>query len=528
LPTAGDSGLFSLKPEAIIELPGGKTHVVRAACTFDGDARTIEIPFKIIGEPKRVRTHVSARIGFLPPKGHPDIEGLGDVVRGIDRVKGTYELGWTPERDAFAYDGTMMYVSDAPTTRYTFVAPEGTLVHLALDALTPKGSADTQRRNFKKLWADVWHFKLALALVTVSPFLEIVGAPSMALHFAGKTGMGKTTVLRNAISAFSDPDSPLTRIDFSKDTPNYTDAQLGVLKDFPIFIDETTLRTTADIIAAAYHISTGRTKGRLTGSDQNYLPAETDTYRLVCLLAGETPIRGHIDKGGGAARFMELVISEPIVPKKELGKWYMAASSDYGHYGRELVNGVITHYFKDGRNGRGLVALYTQARANVETWTAESHSRLIDALACIQLGYYLAAKTLEAGFRRGLSDGRHTKLIEEAQAFARGVYDQLNKVTKLDTILDAIVAHETARKYAERGFIPLRFLDELYKDLGYDTRQKLTAYLVEQGAATKTESRKDDLDNSARSLILSAKGKEWFAERSKNHGDTTQAVEAQG
>src|SRR5262249_28772431 len=151
---------------------------------------------------------------------------------------------------------------------YEFIAPANSLVHEAEKALTPKGDRRRQFEVFRELWRKSPIFRLSLALATISPFLEVLGAAPIAFHLAGRTGLGKTTLLRLAISAYADPDSPLTKIDLAKDTDNYADAQLGMLHNFPILLDETTLTSADRIAEAAYNIAVGRTKGRLLGADQ--------------------------------------------------------------------------------------------------------------------------------------------------------------------------------------------------------------------------------------------------------------------
>jgi hypothetical protein len=504
---------FHLAALAIVEIPERGEHLVKVRGGLGGEERDLMIPLKVARSTRKLEEFLEAKLGVpLTAGATRDVSTLVKELAALPRRVGTSRLGWTPEHDAFVYNGTIYYAAKSPARRYEFVVPDGTLVRQAVDALTPRGSRETQYEAFRTLWQRSEVFRLALSLATISPFLEIVGAPPIAFHLAGRSGFGKTTLLRLAISAFADPDSPITRVDFSKDTENYADAQLGMLHNFPLLLDETTLRDAGELAGAAYNIAVGRTKGRLAGPEKNYLPADTHTYTLVCFLSGEASIRDEMDRRGGAARMLEIIADEPLLPADKLPRWYAAAGEHYGWYGRDLVERGIAVHFGEGKGGEPLREEYARRRQAIVGW-CDDHARLVDALASVEVGYYLAWKLLGHDFQR-LPKPEHRALRGEAAAFTRNVYERLNKTTKIDHVLAAIREVPGIERCVEAGFIPRSTVHEVAEEFDLAQRGKLAEFLRRHDIVTKTEARKIDGLYSERCLILSSEGRRRLSERS--------------
>jgi uncharacterized protein DUF927 len=327
----------------------------------------------------------------------------------------------------------------------------------------------------------------------VSPFLEVIRAPSVVVHLAGPTGIGKTTVLRLAISAFADPFSSATGIDFAKDTKNYADAHLGILHNFPILLDETTLSGPEAMAEVAYNVTVGRTRGRLGDAERDYGPVKPMSYSLVCLLSGESSIREGMEQRGAAARFVEIPEDEPILPRAHLPRWNDFAKQHYGWLGRDLVAD-----FADPARRERLVTMYQVGRALTSLW-CDDHSRTADFLALLQLGHRLAARRL--GF-----DDSH----EAAEEFAQLIYTKLNRRTKLDTVLDAIGALPGCPGWIEAGAIPCDALEPLIKEFRFRDRADLRDALKAHGLVSKIEPRKA-AGLSRRCFILTDEGRARLA-----------------
>ncbi len=425
-----------LKPLALVEVPGEARSYLKVEGGI-GNAKRIEwLPLAQLNQSNRVAEFIADRFGYVC---EDKDELLGRVAklkraaRKVPRIVGTPRLGWCSDGEVFMYGGRALPASSA----VEFIAPEGTMLSEAARAVEPHGNAEEQRRAFRELWEKSPHFRLALSLCCVSPLLEVVGAPPVMFHLTGPSGVGKTTVLRLALSAFGDPFAPVTCVDFAKDSKNYADAQLGVLHNFPILLDETTLTDSADFARVAYNIAVGRTKGRLGGSEKDYLPLAPMSYALVCLLSGEHPIRDQIQHAGSAARFVEYPVGEQLLPEAQLPRWNEFAKQHHGWLGLDLLTD-----FSDPTKRERLRIDYQIGRVLTSEWL-KGHPRLVDFLALLQLGYRLAAHRLGAD----ASD-------KAAVAFAQAVYRGLNLRTKLDDVLETLAAHSEAPNWVERGFIP--------------------------------------------------------------------------
>jgi hypothetical protein len=509
------SHLLTLTPLGVVRMVESNKHFLKVQGGVGDNAHMAWVPVSILTKEVALKGFIADHFAYIAEKNDPTLLALCTAVASVPRFLGTSRLGWTPERDAFIYGGTVCYMASEPTQRYEFIAPEGTLLKRAEEALQPKGSREAQYQAFRELWDGSVHFRLVLSLAAASPFLEIINAPSLVFHLAGLSGSGKTTALRLGLSVYANPDSPLTRIDFSKDTQNYADAQLGILHNFPILLDETTLHDPRQLAGAAYNIALGRTKGRLTGPEQNYLPAEPLPYTLVCFLSGEVSIRDTMDQRGAVARFVEIVVEEPILAKKDLAKWWDFAETHYGWFGQDLITAVIKQYFAQGQRGQKLQAMYAEYRAQAAVWCL-AHARMLDTLAVIQLGHYLASKLLHHGFKY-LPHSTYSSLLLEAEKFAQELYERLNKTTRLDQVLEAICEQEGMQAWVERGFIPLRDLMSVAAEFEMVKPSQLGELLRRQGVVSKIESRKIEGGGgsrvSARSCILTTYGKELLGKR---------------
>jgi hypothetical protein len=207
---------FTLAPIAVIEMAEQGQYFLKVRGGVPGCERTAWMALSQLQHEYGLRRFVADSFGYVVREHDPLLESLAIAANTVPRLVGTSRLGWTPQRDAFLYGSTVVTVAPDSTRAYEFVAPVGTLLKRAEEALQPTGSREAQYQAFRKLWEQSADFRLVLSLAAVSPFLEVINAPSIVFHLAGLWGSGKTTLLRLGLSVYANPDSPLTRIDFSK------------------------------------------------------------------------------------------------------------------------------------------------------------------------------------------------------------------------------------------------------------------------------------------------------------------------
>jgi hypothetical protein len=242
----------------------------------------------------------------------------------------------------------------------------------------------------------------------------------------------------------------------------------------------------------------------------------------VCFLSGEVSIRDDMDRRGSAARFIEIVAHEPLLPADELRKWYGAATRDYGWFGRDLMKWALKYYVADDKDGRVLLHLYDRFRGRVSQW-CHDHPRLVDSLALLQVGYYLADSLLRGRLGRQ-KPRQHTEICTEAAQFAQDIYGLLHKTTRTETLLTAIADVTGIGVWIDRGFIPTRELDSLQEELDIRKRSEFANLLKQHGIASGIESRKTQADDqriSQRCYILTAEAKKAFGQRVVDHSPTT-------
>jgi integrase len=155
MPAAADPGAahdtgVRLIPQAIIEM--GTSHSLKLRVGRGDNLKSLSLPLQVAMTPKKFAEFIAARTACVIDKKAPILETVLLDLDALPRQIGTSRLGWTTGRDAFVYDGTVIYVNAAPTRRYEFIAPPDSLVHEAEKALTPKGDRRRQYEAFRELW----------------------------------------------------------------------------------------------------------------------------------------------------------------------------------------------------------------------------------------------------------------------------------------------------------------------------------------------------------------------------------------
>ena len=375
--------------------------------------------------------------------------------------------------------------------------------------LEPKGRRKTQYRYLEQLWKKRMG-RLVLALSAASPTLELVDAPTIVLHLAGGSGFGKSCLCRAAIACYGDPAGPLLRFDLAKDTTNYVDAQLGIVRNFPVLIDETTLLNPDDIGKLAYNVALGADRGRLGGTEMGYTPTDPNPYRLVALMSGEHSIRDQVEHRGATARIAEIVLDKHIFPIAEIGRWYQRANRHHGWIGLDLMKNVIARYQGDEtHHWAPLRKLYNHIHQNTARW-CHDHGRVIDFLAVLQLGYVLMYRQLTMKFRV-LKKGELKAIRGKARRFARTIYGQLNLVVGVDRVLSEIRQLPKIDRWVKKRLVPLTILKPAADRVGMTQRGRLTALLKKHGLSSGVQPRHVRLKKSAprkstRCVLLTQEG----------------------
>lgn len=505
-------GAVVLRPRRLIEIVESGEYFLELLAGRRPDVRRLFIPYADVRSATLGRL-LATRVGLNVPKTRLDRFRTG--AESVPRTCGAFRLGWTPGADAFVLPSQTIYRANDPSRMVRFVGLAGTSGSALGRAFRPAGTRVRQHHRLRLLWKRSREARLVLSLAAISPFLEILGAPPLLLHLAGETGYGKTTLARYGISLFGDPNSPLTALDFSKDTPNYADRRLATVKNLPILFDETTLRADADIATSAYSIVAGKTKGRLGGTEARYAPAEPDRYALVVFLTGEAARHARVAEGGGAARWLEIEVPRPLFPRDEGAAWFKAAADNYGWFGADLIASVVRAFLQPQDNR--LLARYRSLVERTATW-CDDHPRLIDALALVQLGHYLVTRQLFHTFA-SLSPFRQRWHAHVAEHFAKCIYKRLILATGPAGILAAMRNSPKAPSWPRKGYIPLPDVRPYATRFEMTGRGEFVKFLRDESLVTdKVVSRKTkpDARGNRRSFTaypLTRRGRRFFQRR---------------
>lgn len=174
----------------------------------------------------------------------------------------------------------------------------------------PKGEAELWKQTFieiDKQGGAVAHVAIGAALSSV--VVKPLGLPNPQVHILGKSGIGKSALLKFAASIYGDPsEGALTRT-FAATMKNQMETAVA-FSDLPIVIDELeTLnkRDEENLPATIYNFSLGVSN---QAQHRNGTAREVKNFSAARITTGERPILKHNDKRGAYKRILNLRASE--------------------------------------------------------------------------------------------------------------------------------------------------------------------------------------------------------------------------
>ena len=174
----------------------------------------------------------------------------------------------------------------------------------------PKGDAELWKQTFieiDKQGGAVAHVAIGAALSSV--VVKPLGLPNPQVHILGKSGIGKSALLKFAASIYGDPsEGALTRT-FAATMKNQMETAVA-FSDLPIVIDELeTLnkRDEENLPTTIYNFSLGVSN---QAQHRNGTAREVKNFSAARITTGERPILKHNDKRGAYKRILNLRASE--------------------------------------------------------------------------------------------------------------------------------------------------------------------------------------------------------------------------
>jgi hypothetical protein len=221
-----------------------------------------------------------------------------------------------------------------------------TMTHL----FEPKGTLDKWKEVFKLYGRPGLEVQAFAALSAFgSPLLKFTGQKGAIINLIhGKSGTGKTTVLRMANSVFGYPEGLLGTPD---DTKVGRIIKVGILNNIVNTIDELTNITGEEISQLLYAYSQGRGKDKAK-NNANELRENNVTWRTITLSSGNASLSQKLtvlknSPEGELMRLMEFKIVPPssAIVSVEEGKdlFDHALNENYGHAGDVYMRWVLSN-----------------------------------------------------------------------------------------------------------------------------------------------------------------------------------------
>lgn len=135
-----------------------------------------------------------------------------------------------------------------------------------------------------------------------APLLHITGEKGALITASGKSGRGKTTVLRAGASIWGHPDSLILNGNPQGATSNATENHLGTIHSLPMMWDDTTNLEAKKILEFALNVSQGKGKQRMKGSEhdgrsvswETMVLSSTNYDNMTQALAGQIATDAHL------------------------------------------------------------------------------------------------------------------------------------------------------------------------------------------------------------------------------------------
>jgi hypothetical protein len=324
---------------------------------------------------------------------------------GIGYVRST--MGWLGDEDDLGHHGFLC--------GNTQIGGNGQRIEFRGDGASEFSSKGTfegwcAAMERSQRWPAV---RIALCASLAAPLIGIVGAPNCAIELHGDTSGGKTSVLKQARSAWC---STKSKIPTWNTTINGIETRAQALNDLPFFVDDTAEVQESkrrDLLGAAiYMLESGHTRMRAT-KDLGQRPAKT--WRTIVISTGEYSLADYVGTGGAAARVLSFWGAPYGAASEETGTEIAHVLGDlgkhYGHAGPMLVEWLCEHRDRWDEFAAQYQLLVSDVR---KLFKSNAAMRLSETIALLELTARIVSSALGLPWLTILGDGTVCEMIEKA------------------------------------------------------------------------------------------------------------------
>ena len=282
---------------------------------------------------------------------------LEQLKRNVEEVNTLTHFGWRDDMSGFLL-GDRLYHKDGTTRK---VLAGGGAGKFKQSLPEPRGTvakyASALNFMYNREGMEHWQYAICSGFGSVlSPFGEdLYRGLLVALH-GGASGKGKTTACYASMYAFGNADALALKSDEGF-TQNALWAYLGTYKNVPVLLDEMTNMDGPTLSRAAYGVSTGQEKVRLTAKGGVVGFATTHTWCMSPFVTGNIDFHGLLaahqaNSQAEAVRLIQISIDRyPVVaidadPQREAELVQQAVDTmkaNSGHAGEMMIKYIVTH-----------------------------------------------------------------------------------------------------------------------------------------------------------------------------------------
>jgi hypothetical protein len=298
--------------------------------------------WRISTVPRRALIDSRSIVGELGPMGAPvdsttapkviawlrDFEADND--RRIPRARSVNRCGWA------VVDGRRCFVLGPE-----ILTREGEAVDLVVDrhgerarlsaGLTTSGTLEEHTAALRDAWNASPIAATAIAAALAAPLLKLLNQPIFAVHLAGDSSRGKSSMLKIAASVYGDPRNDEWLASWNSTTVGH-EQRAAHLCDLPLPIDEAGVVEARERERAVYLLvnGVGRTRGARDGGLR-----ETQSWRTVVISTGEKKLADETSATGAQVRVLQLQVSGfGSLDARGVDDVRRRAEANHGHVGR--------------------------------------------------------------------------------------------------------------------------------------------------------------------------------------------------
>tara|TARA_R100000365_G_scaffold101_5_gene351 strand:+ start:1921 stop:4338 length:2418 start_codon:yes stop_codon:yes gene_type:complete len=178
--------------------------------------------------------------------------------------------------------------------------------------------------------------RFMLASSFASPLLKILNVRSFVVYAYGRSGGGKSTALKVALSPWGNPTDTITKFG---DTTVSIERRASFLCNVPLGLDERqSERDQQKVEQLVYMLANGQSKGR--GTKESAGIQEQSTWDLVTIATGEDSLTSYHSKGGIVTRTIE-IFGRPIDNDDLSASLHAKLEDTHGTSGAEFVRRIL-------------------------------------------------------------------------------------------------------------------------------------------------------------------------------------------